>query len=65
MAASRAVHSKDPSDEINLAAEQCLAYYNATLKAQLEPKHNGEFVAIHADTHEYVLAPTSGDAMRA
>jgi len=31
----------------------------------LEPQHNGEFVAIHPDSEDYVVAPTSGDAMRA
>jgi hypothetical protein len=35
------------------------------LKTRLEPEHNERFVAIHIDTEEYVIARSSGDAMRA
>jgi len=41
------------------------ALYETALRAKLEPNHNGEFVAIHPDTHDYAVASTSGDALRA
>ena len=42
-----------------------LALYDGKLKALLEPDHNNEFVAIEPDSEEYVIARSSGDAMRA
>lgn len=42
-----------------------LAIYDTRLKAQLEPERNGQFVAIHVDTGDHVVASRSGDAMRA
>ncbi len=41
------------------------AFYDLALYARLEPDHNGQFVAIHPDTQDYAVAPTSGDALRA
>lgn len=42
-----------------------LAVYEARLKELLEPKDDGQFVAIHVDTEDYAVAPSSGRAMRA
>lgn len=41
------------------------ALYDLTLRAKREPGHNGQLVAIHPDTGNYAVAPTSGDALRA
>lgn len=41
------------------------AFYDAHLRAILEPAHDKEFVAIHPDTGDYAVARWSGDAMRA
>ena len=41
------------------------AFYDAHLKAILEPAHDREFVAIHPDTGDYAVARWSGDAVRA
>jgi len=46
-------------------APRCLALYETRLKPLLEPMQNGQVVAIHPDSEDYVVAPTSGDAMRA
>lgn len=54
-----------PSPEMDEATRRALALYEARFKSVLEPQHNGQFVAIHPDSEEYVVAPTSGDAMRA
>jgi len=43
----------------------CLCFYDLELKSRLEPEHDGEFVAIHHASHDYAVARTSGDAMRA
>jgi hypothetical protein len=64
MATSRAFSTPDPISRADATVEQCLAFYNANLKAKLEPKHSGQYVAIHADTHEYVISRSSGEAMR-
>lgn len=54
-----------PSSEMDEATRRALALYEARFKSALEPHHNGEFVVIHPDSEDYVVAPTSGDAMRA
>ena len=45
--------------------ERGLAIYEGQLKAILEPEHTGEVVAIHVDSGEYAVAPSSPDALRA
>ncbi len=52
-----------PPSEMDEATRRALALYQSRFKSILEPQHNGEFVAIHPDSEEYVIAPTSGDAM--
>ena len=54
-----------PSLEMDEATRRALALYESRFKSALQPQHNGEFVAIHPDSEDYVVAPTSGDAMRA
>jgi hypothetical protein len=39
------------------------AFYENTLKAVLEPKHFGEFVAIEPSSGRYFLGQTSTDAL--
>lgn len=51
-------------DGLDAVTRRGLAVYDARLKAQLEPAHNGEAVAIHVDSGEYAVARTSGVAMR-
>ena len=41
------------------------ALYETKLKAVLEPEFNNCFVAIHPDSGEYVVADSTGNAMRA
>lgn len=41
------------------------AFYDQTLRALLEPRQNGAFVAIHPDTQDYAVALSSGGALRA
>jgi len=36
-----------------------------TLKAQIEPDYDRQFIAIHVDAGDYAISRTSGDAMRA
>lgn len=45
-------------------AEQAKAIYDHTLKANLEPAHNGEAVAIHVDTGDYAVARDHSSAAR-
>jgi len=47
------------------AADRGVAIYLSKLKSVLEPEHNGEVVAIHIDSGDYVLDKSSGRAMRA
>ncbi len=42
-----------------------LALYDAKIKAILEPEYNNQFVAIEPDSESYLVARSSGDAMRA
>ena len=53
------------ADEMDEATRRGLALYEARLKAHLEPDCNGQVVAIHPDSEDYVVAETSGEAMRA
>lgn len=47
------------------AARRGRALYESKLKGMLEPHENNRFVAIHPDSEEYVVADSTGDAMRA
>ena len=42
-----------------------LAVYESKLKAKLEPEHDNQFIAIEPDSEEYVVADSTGNAMRA
>ncbi len=42
-----------------------LALYEDRLKDALEPAHTGDVVAIHLDTGDHAVAPSSPEAMRA
>ena len=53
------------STEMDEATRRGLALYETRLKPLLEPSHNGQVVAIHPDSEDYLVAATSGDAMRA
>lgn len=59
-----AAHKVD-MPEMDEATRRGLALYETRLKAILEPKYNGQVVAIHPDTEDYLVAQTSGEAMRA
>jgi hypothetical protein len=65
MAVKRAEQPGSHSRALNKAIERSWRFYNSTLKNVLEPDYNGQFVAIHDPSNDYVVAPTSGDAMRA
>lgn len=57
----------DPQAEIGQLSEltqRALEFYDAHLKAILEPEHDGEGLAIHPDTGDYLLAPTPTEAGR-
>jgi hypothetical protein len=49
-------------DEIT---ERGLRICESKLKALLEPEKNGQVVAIHLDSEDFEVAPSSGAAMRA
>src|SRR5438552_3156574 len=54
-------------EEIERLSDLGAAIYQERLKALLEPTHNGEWVAIHADTGDYALgknSPRAVDALR-
>ncbi len=51
-----------PLDEVT---ERGLAIYDSRLKTLLELEHCGEVVAIHVDSGDYAVAPSSPDALRA
>lgn len=51
-----------PLDEVTLRG---LAIYESRLKGVLEPEHSGEVVAIHIDSGNYTVAPSSPEALRA
>ncbi len=52
-------------EEHEVLSNQGLAIYDEKLKAILEPEFDKKYVAIHVDTEDYVVADSSGDAMRA
>ena len=41
------------------------AFYEERLKSQLEPEHNGEFIALDPQTGRYFLGSTDGEALLA
>jgi len=53
----------DAEDRSELG-ERALAFYKNTLKAKLEPEHDGKGIAIHPDSGEYVLGATPTHASR-
>ncbi len=56
----------DPlSDQLSELTQRALAFYDEHLKALLEPEHDGEGLAIHPDSGDYLLAPTPTEAGRA
>ena len=61
MAAQRR-ESLSAMDEVS---RRGLAIYESKLKVALEPKHAGQFVAIHVDSEEYAVSRFSGEAVRA
>lgn len=52
----------EATDEL---AESGQRLYDERLRAQLEPAHEGEFVAIEPDTERYFLGPTGLAALHA
>ncbi|HKC65474.1 MAG TPA: hypothetical protein VKB86_17665 [Pyrinomonadaceae bacterium] len=46
-------------------SENSQRLYDERLRSLLEPKHNGEFVAIEPDTEQYFLGSTGLAALRA
>ncbi len=52
-------------EEMELLSAKGHAIYDQKLKAILEPKYNGQEVAIHLDSGDYEVAPNSPDARRA
>ncbi|MBV9851961.1 MAG: hypothetical protein JO250_20035 [Armatimonadetes bacterium] len=53
-----------PAGSPELAA-RALAFYQNTLRARLEPEHDGEGLAIHPDSGDYLLGSTPTHASRA
>jgi len=50
---------------LDAVARRGLEIYEGKLKTLLEPEHFGEVVAIHVDSSDYAVAPSSPEAMRA
>jgi hypothetical protein len=55
----------DATDDDEALAQRGLEQYENHIKAQLEPAQNGQFVAIHVPTGEYVVARNSPESRRA
>jgi hypothetical protein len=49
-------------EELDDLSQRMHVIYDRQLRGALEPDHNGQFVAIHIDTGEYVVADTSSRA---
>lgn len=56
---------REQADEVDELTQRGLAIYNHKLKAVLEPEYNNQFIAIHADSEDYTIADSTGNAMRA
>ena len=54
---------KDNTATLTTLVEDGLAFYESQLKAELEPEHRGEFVAIEPSTARYFLGQTATDAL--
>lgn len=52
-------------EELERLSAKGRAIYDQTLKAVLEPRYNGQVVAIHLDTGNYEVAKNSPTASRA
>jgi hypothetical protein len=55
---------KENSEPSDILVESGQRFYNEQLRAVLEPKHNGEFVAIDPETGRYFLGATGLAALR-
>ncbi len=56
---------KENSEPSDLLVESGQRFYNEHLRVLLEPKHDGEFVAIEPETGRYFLGATGLAALRA
>ena len=65
MAASQAeALSANEPRPLSELSRRALAYYRESLQPILEPEHEGEGIAIHPDTGDYVVAETPTHASR-
>jgi hypothetical protein len=51
--------------ELDRLSDQGRAYYDAHLKARVEPEHNGETAALHLDSGDYAIGSSPPAALRA
>lgn len=56
---------KTGAEATDSLAESGQRLYDERLRGQLEPEHEGEFVAIEPETERYFLGPTGLAALRA
>ena len=52
-----------PATEPSMLAKDGEALYDTRLRAELEPQHSGEFVAIEPFSGRYFLGPTATSAL--
>lgn len=64
LSAAQMIHPLTETEEPDDLTRRGLTFYNERLKAFLEPGHTGEAVAIHVESGDYAVAPSSGEAMR-
>ena len=48
---------------MSLLSEKAKRFYDEQLKAELEPRENGKFIAIEPDSRKYFLAKTAVEAI--
>lgn len=48
---------------MSLLSEKAKRFYDEQLKAELEPRENGKFIAIEPDTGKFFLAKTAVEAI--
>ena len=69
MTTAQAPHAQELRDQygrpIDDVTRRGLAIYRDRLQSLLEPDHADDVVAIHLDTQDYVVAPSSPEALRA
>ena len=57
-----------PKSSQSLPAEEplqpALDFYNAELRSQMEAHYSGQYIAIHSDTHDYVVEQYPGKAFK-